>query len=293
MSRLPNPLLFLTLTIAGNVPAQTLPGTDIWLADIESGLPGVPARISDGVGYNNQPYFSADGQVIYYTREMPGENGSQTDIAAFDIETGGTAMVTNTAESEYSPTPIPGREALSFIQVEADQRQRLWSVDLGNSRLEILFPHIQPVGYHVWYGGTHVAMFILGDSFTLQTTDLGSGEARLVAENIGRSLHKHPASGEVLFVDKNVEPWQIAALDPGTGTIRDVMPLFPDSEDFTIDNAGDYWTGNGSKLYKRSPGADRWSLVADFSAHGIGNISRLAVDSASGRIALVGEQANQ
>jgi len=67
------------------------------------------------------------------------------------------------------------------------------------------------------------------------------------------------------------------------------MPLFPASEDFTIDARGDYWTGNGSKLYRRSPGDRRWNLVADYSAAGLNNISRLAIHLGSGRMALVSD----
>ena len=67
------------------------------------------------------------------------------------------------------------------------------------------------------------------------------------------------------------------------------MPLFPASEDFTIDGSGNYWTGNGSRLYRRTPGAVRWELMADFSASGISNISRLAIDTAIDNIALVSE----
>jgi hypothetical protein len=111
----------------------------------------------------------------------------------------------------------------------------------------------------------------------------------LVADNIGRSLRRHPVSGEILFVDKNSEPWEIAAYDPDTTITRLVMPLFPGSEDFTIDANGAYWTGNGSKLYRRTQVEDRWELVADFSNSGVGRISRLAINLKSGQIALVSD----
>ena len=133
-------------------------------------------------------------------------------------------------------------------------------------------------------------MFILGDSFTLQTAKLNSMGTVIVADNIGRSIRKHPETGEVLFVDKNSEPWQIAAFNPETGTTRIVMPLFPAGEDFTIDATGTYWTGNGSKLYQRSPTDDRWKLIADYRNSGIRQISRLAIHLKTGQIALVGNR---
>ena len=284
-------LAMFAATFVGNLFAQELPGTDIWLARIANGLPVEPVKINTSNGYNNQPHFSEDGSVIYYTREMPGGEATQTDIAAFNINTSITTMVNNTSESEYSPTPIPGRNALSVIQVEADQKQRLWSIDVASGNMDLLLADVEPVGYHAWINDSEVAMFILGDSFTLQTASLNNKDSSLVADNIGRSIRKHPQTGEILFVDKNREPWQIAAFNPETTKVRGVMPLFPASEDFTIDASGNYWSGNGSKLYKRSPGNRRWQLMADFKTFGINHISRLAINLNTGQIALVSNHA--
>jgi len=282
----------LTAACTGDTFAQALPGTDVWLARLENGVPVKPVKINKSVGYNNQPHFSEDGSVIYYTRELTNaEAVAQTDIAAFNTGTSTTTMVIHTSESEYSPTPIPGREALSVIQAEADQKQRLWAIDVNNGEMELLFTDVEPVGYHAWINDREVAMFILGDSFTLQTASLDKEGTKLVADNIGRSIRKHPQTGEILFVDRNREPWQIAAYDPETTTVRGVMPLFPAVEDFTIDANGDYWSGNGSKLYKRSPDDRRWMLMADFKAQGINNISRLAINLKSQQIALVSDHA--
>lgn len=280
-----------SMVFFGKTFAQGLPATDLWLANIDNNVPGDPVKISQGDGYNNQPHFSENGSIIYYTHEMPVDGGNaQTDIAAFDITTSSTRMVNNTAESEYSPTPIPGRNALSVIQADLNQKQYLYAIDIITGKMELLLPHVEPVGYHAWISDQEVAMFILGDSFTLQTARLETKETRLIAENIGRSIRKHPVTGEILFVDKNSEPWKIAAYNPDTASIRTVMPLFPASEDFTIDANGRYWTGNGSKLYRRSPGDRRWELVADFSSFGLSRISRLAIHLQAGQIALVSDR---
>lgn len=291
LKAIPYCLALLAMTFAGNTFAQALPATDIWLVRIDNGAPGQALKISKGIGYNNQPHFSDDGSIIYYTREMSVDDAVQTDIAAFHTRTSTTTMVNRTSESEYSPTPIPGRKALSVIQVEADQKQRLWAIDVDSGEMELLLPDAEPVGYHAWINDREVAMFILGDSFTLQTARLGSKDTRLVADNIGRSIRKHPKTGEILFVDKNREPWQIAAFDPQTRLVRGIMPLFPASEDFSIDVQGNYWTGNGSKLYQRAPGDRGWMLMADFKAFGVNHISRLAIHLKSNQIALVSDHA--
>ena len=283
-------MTLLISVFAGTLNAQVLPGNDLWLLSLNQGVSATPVKISTGAGYNNQPHFSDDGTIIYYTREIPAdETSSQTDIAAFDTRTSITSMLNQTQEDEYSPTPIPGRNAVSVIQVEADQKQRLWAIDLENGEMSLLLPHVEPVGYHAWINDNEVAMFILGDTFSLQTATLTDDEVKLIADNIGRSIRRHPLSGEILFVDKHREPWQIAAYDTETKQLRGVMPLFPASEDFTVDANGDYWTGNGSKLYQRSPADRRWQLVADLSVSGLKNISRLAIHLGSQKIALVSD----
>lgn len=282
--------LLLAVATSGSVLAQGLPQTNVWLVSIDSNLPGEPIKVNPSQGYNNQPHFSTDGSTLFYTREMPhSEEGVQTDIAAYDISSHQTRMVNSNDESEYSPTPVPGRNALSVIEVEPDGKQKLWSIDIDSGEMERLLPNVEPVGYHAWINDDSVAMFILGETFTLQTAEIGDGGATVVANNIGRSIRKHPQTGEILYVDQNSESWQIAAINTNTGAKRSVMPLFPNDEDFTIDSNGVYWTGNGSKLYSRSAEDSRWQLVADFSSYGISNISRLATDPSGTNIALVGE----
>jgi hypothetical protein len=283
-------ITLLGIAFTSTLCAQSLPGNDVWLLSLEQGISAAPVKVSTGTGYNNQPHFSDNGSIVYYTREMSGdEPSSQTDIAAFDTQTSSTTMINQTPEDEYSPTPIPGRNALSVIQVEADQKQRLWAIDVDSGEMSLLLPHVEPVGYHAWINDNEVAMFILGESFSLQIAKLDDDAVKLVADNIGRSIRRHPQTGEILFVDKNREPWQIAAYDTESGQLRGVMPLFPDSEDFTIDANGDFWTGNGSRLYRRSPGDRRWELVADLSASGLSNISRLAIHLDSNQVALVSD----
>jgi hypothetical protein len=279
-----------SICMCANSLAQDLPQTDIWLADINQGTTGNPVKINPTTGYNNQPHFSVDGSIIYFTREMPdSQKGAQTDIAAYSIGDGQTRMVNSGDQSEYSPTPIPGKNALSVIEVEPDQKQRLWSIDIDNGDTTLLLPGVEPVGYHAWINDSSVAMFILGEPFTLQTAEIGVGNATIVAENIGRTIRRHPLTGEILYVDKTSEPWEIAALNVDTGFKRMIMPLFHQGEDFTIDGNGTYWTGKGNKLYSRLPGDEDWTLVADFSMSGIGNITRLATDPASSKIAIVSD----
>jgi len=64
-----------------------------------------------------------DGHGVLYTSIR----NKQADIYRYDLQSGATTQVTNTAESEYSPTLMPDRKNISVVRVEADGKtQRLW-----------------------------------------------------------------------------------------------------------------------------------------------------------------------
>ncbi|NNE05379.1 MAG: hypothetical protein HKN15_06615 [Xanthomonadales bacterium] len=194
------------------------------------------------------------------------------------MHTGEIDVVLSTADSEYSATPVPGRPALSVVRVEApDQRQRLWEIDLHSRQATVIFETVEPVGYHAWLDRNTVALFLLGESFDLHLATRGSNQTRFLVSNIGRTLQIHPVSGELLYVDKNHEPWMIAATGKDEKH-RMVIPLFPDTEDFAVDDQGRFWMASGSKIYRASPDHSKWILIEDLSEFGIFGITRIKLN---------------
>ncbi len=281
------PALIVTgiLYAGSQASAQDLPQTQVWLSKIEHEVPSDPQLISAIDRYNNQPMFSPDGSFVYFTAEQA---DGQTDIARYEIEKELLSLLNNSPESEYSPTPIPGRNAVSVIRVEPpEQIQRLWSISLAGDDSELLMPNVEPVGYHSWINGSTVAVFILGDSFSLHSATIGDQPSELLADNIGRTIRKHPESGWILFVDKNSEPWSIASIGIDGTRQYEVMRLFPDVEDFEVDQKGRYWMGSGSKLYRSNESITGWDLMADFQTFAINNITRLASSPDGSYLAIV------
>lgn len=276
--------------LAAAAPAHAQPATDIHLASLEGAGASLrltaPRNITDRAGYDNQPHFTPDGRGILYTSIR--EDG-QADTYRYELETGSTVRLTDTPESEYSPTPLPGGSGFSVVRVEADSSQRLWRFDASGGSPTLTLPDIEPVGYHAWIDSETVALFVLGEPPTLQIVDVTTGSARVAAESIGRSLHRIPGGTELAFVRKrDEEEWWIEALDPGTGTTRALVRTRPGSEDFAWTVDGAIVMGQGSRLFVWHPAAGgEWVLIADLEGAGISEITRVAVAPNGRRIALV------
>ena len=86
---------------------------------------GEPRAVTDRAGYDNQPYFTPDGRLLYTSIR-----DGQADAYRYDPGTGRTTRVTTTPESEYSPTPIPGADRFSVettvsVSTRTERRDRV------------------------------------------------------------------------------------------------------------------------------------------------------------------------
>src|SRR5262245_48538340 len=117
-------VLALALLLQAQTPAPP-PDTEIFLATLSTANdpPAIlrPVNITNRPGYVTQPSFTPDGRSVLFT-SMRG--GTQTDIYRYDIAPRAVVRVTDTPESEYSPTVTPDRAHISVIRVEPDGTQR-------------------------------------------------------------------------------------------------------------------------------------------------------------------------
>lgn len=281
-------------TLASATAAQQAPpATDIWMADLvrdgASWRIDSPRNLTDRDGYDNQPAFTPDGAKLLYTAFRDG----QTDVRELDLATGASRQVTATLESEYSPTPYGDGSRFSTVRVEADGTQRLWSFaypDGDDPRL--LAAEVKDVGYHAWLDEKTLTLFVLGEPFTLRMLDLESGEPTIVAAGIGRSIHKLPGERAASYVAPDGDGFAIWAIAAQGGEPRRLAPA-PVSE-----NRDFVWTPDralvaavGAKLYRLRPTIETdWIEFADLAAHGVGNVTRLAIAPAGDRVAFVADR---
>ena len=285
-------LVLLPLLFPGEAPAQATPGTDIWAFRTSGSTPSVDltsvVRVTARAGYDNQPHFPPGELLILYTAI---DSTGQADIWSYSLGTGERKNITRSApESEYSATVLPSLVRFSAIRVEADSTQRLWSFDSGGGNPEVVLKDIHPVGYHAWLDEDRLALFVLGTPATLQIASVAEGTAQVVAEDIGRSVHRIPGRETVSFVQW-VEPgtgW-INEYDPDTGETRPLAPLLEGNEFYAWTPGGALVMGQGSRLFRWTPDeSETWEEIADLEPAGILEISRISLSPDGGWLAVVG-----
>jgi dipeptidyl aminopeptidase/acylaminoacyl peptidase len=266
------------------------PDTDIFLSSLTATPAlsiGRPTNITASPGYDNQPSFTRDGTAIFFTSNRA---GTQTDIYRYDIATRETTRITETPESEYSPTVTPDGAHISVIRVEADRTQRLWRFSLDGKNPELVLERVKPVGYHAWVDDHTLALFVLGQPATLQIADTRTGNTEESARGIMRSVLRIPRGNAISYVDKDEDgSLMVREFDPGTRRASTLVAAVAGAKEADL-----AWTPDGVLLmaekdvlysWKRDDRA--WKRVADLAALGLHGVTRIAVSPTSDRIAFV------
>jgi hypothetical protein len=271
------------------------PALDIWLLKLqprrEGFALGSPVRLTDREAYQNQPAFSPDGKVLYWTAH----NAGQTDVVGYEIETRQAKVVRETPESEYSPQVLPDGSGLSVVRVEPDGTQRLWALPWSGAPYPI-FERVKPVGYYAWGDADRAALFVLpgegdADQPTLRLASRKSGKAEIVFRGAGRSIQRSPGREAIAFTGFNGSECWIREVDLGRGHVTSFARCLEKSMDFAWTPDGTLLMASGNRLFRHQPGADDgWLLVKAFAEPGLQAITRLAVSPKGDRLALVSER---
>lgn len=271
---------------AGDSIAAAAPGTDVFVASLDTSgdslRMGTLTPVTTRPGYDNQPAFLRDGSGLVWTAIQDGK----ADVYRRTGDRGDPIQVTDTPESEFSPTPRSGG-ALTVVRVETDGRQRLWRYRADGTPDAPVLPEADSVGYHAWIDSTRVALFVLGSPPTLHVADVAAGTDTVVASRIGRSLQSLPGRAAVSFV--TVAPDSTTAIHLLDGASLDTRRLTatPGS------NTGVFhaWAPSGHLLMATedallawSRAANGWRTVAPLDTL---DVSRLAVSPSGDRLALV------
>ncbi len=282
--------------LVGVSAGAQVPSTDIWLAELRvSGKEihvGRPENVTRRLGYDNQPCFLRDGRGFLYVRD----DSVGTDVYRYDRVSKKAVRLTETPESEYSPTPFTdGRDGFCTVRVESDGLQRLWRFDADGQRPRLVLAAVDSVGYFTWLDRSTVAMFVVGEPHTLRVVDVETEREKVVARDIGRSLTRVPRDGSLAFLlrEPKSDPatFVFHTWVPDDGPQEWLVDALPTSQDAVwIDDT--LVMASGSMLYRARP-FDRpeWLDFADLGTYGVAGITRVAVSRDRRWIALVALEA--
>jgi hypothetical protein len=278
-----------------------MPSFDIYMGDL--GIQDNQLKVShlraltNRTGYDNQPLFLPDGDSLLYTSAIINNKVEQTDSMFVSFKSGQILNLTNSVESEYSPTLMPNGKNFSVIRA-TDNEQKLWRYPLhpeqqSSESASELLAIINPVGYHAWVDKDRVLLFVLGEPQTLQLADLREQSSQILDNNIGPSLFAIPDSPLMSYtvsIGKGDDiRWRLKSYQPNTGQIK-ILTTLPKGAYYYA------WAGNGyaiaavdnTLMQWDKANADRgWQPFADVSDECPKGVTRLSTNPQISKIAIV------
>ena len=276
-----------------------MPGFDIFIGElaVKDGLLSISGmtRLTDRPEYDNQPHFLPDGESLLYTSARIKDGQEQTDIIWVSLQTGESINLTDSYESEYSPTPMPNGFEFSVIRA-ADDQQKLWRYPLNNSRslkASELLSDVNPVGYQAWIDSNQVLLFVLGEPHNLQIANIKNQTSSILDENIGASLYNIPGTKLMSYSQSEGEGenliWRLKSVDPTTKEITELTTLPKGAYYYGWTADGKVIAAQGTKIkqWDSKQATSEWLSIADLSEACPKGLTRMTTNRQNTKIALV------
>lgn len=289
MRRMRKIALLLVLACARVVPAQVLT-TEVWVGKLDTGGGGFAVsglrNISNHPGYDNQPAFEPDGEVLLYTREAEGmsETGHGVHAVRYDLRDG-TATPLPKARG-FSPTPDP--EGILLLRDGS-----VWLHDREGKQLRNITPMIKTAGYftqlepHLW------VLFFNEKDRRIGVHDTQRFTTAYVDQGAITAPYRIPGEKAVTFVTQKETKKTLRKLDLGN---PEHNMLTTAVEQIPFATGGQHvWTArktllmaSGNTLYEWDPARpDDWRVLWRTDHPELQGISRIALNPNNDRIALV------
>lgn len=268
------------------------PSTEILLFDFHTKKNKITVskgkNISLHKGYDNQPFLDIKKPLLYYASA---DSLGKTDILIYDYSSGKTSSLAKTSEREYSPTVTPDGNYISCIIQRENGAQDLGKYPISGGLPEIIVSNLT-VGYHAWIDKQSLILFVLGEKSTLHRITPSAGKDTVLAEDIGRSLHRIPGEDAMSFVQKSATaPWTICKLDVKTNKITTIITALDNHEDLAWTPDGTIITSDGVMLFSFNPKKNKiWEEISIKTTEEIKGISRICVSPKGDKIAVVVEE---
>ncbi len=274
-------------------PPPAFPETEIFLFEYDSETDDGDDALSNGqnvtrrAGYDNQPYFTPGSGTFLYSRD----DGVQTDVWEYDLESGTHTQITRTPESEFSPTPSPDNQTISMV---FERSNSIWQLDRDApdepSWVLEAAAVAEPVGYFARNHETGDILFWSRYGFNVQLTHASEPGSRFITGHaVPSTPYLIPGTNEFSFVHRqtNEQVW-IKAFDPETHAIRPLVPIVGSNANYTWAPDGSILQIEGAELYRWREGDQGWTMISDLTDHGMASAYRIAASPDGQYIAVVG-----
>ena len=241
-------------------------------------------------GYDNQPSFTPDGKMIYFSSVR---DTTQSDIYAIDLNDYSTKQITNTAESEYSPVFTNNGNSFTVVRVEKDSTQRMWEFVKNGTSQKVILPKIDSVGYYCKIDEKQFAFFMVTEPPTMIIANAKKQSAIALDKNIGRCIKRIPGENAISYiVKKSDSQWVIKKYDLDKNRISIISIIPPTSEDFiwTNDNKILMARNNQFWIYNYTSETPEWKMISEIKELTGKKIYRLALAMDGVTLAFVADE---
>lgn len=281
-------LLFALLSI--QLQAQnSLPNTDIYLISFRmqdsSLISSSVTPISNGKLYDNQPFFSFDGNNILYSTV---QEGLKPDIYLYSTQSNTSlAFYENYDESVFSPQYTPDDLGYSLIIKTYDGKQTLWKYFFDARTPVKLASGITDVGYYCWIGNDYLAIRRDTKTSLLVCLNIKTGEVKTIADNVGTSFYKVPGENAFYYIKHQPGSNYLMKYDIEQGKEEQVTTMFDGVDDFCATVYGDVWVAYQGSIYAYTLHDKRWHKIYDFTNDVLKKTYRIAVNRTLSQMAVV------
>lgn len=282
-------LLFVITTCAVTAMKAQIPDTEIFLISMENDSGtftfGKPENITNRPGYDNQPHFDINTDMLYYVSRP---DTTQTEVYIYNPQAKRGFQLTRTPESEFSPTPVRGDKYVACVRVDKDSSQHLYTFTRSGNFPKNLTPKNDSVGYFCWVDSNHYALFVLGKIKTLQLYNTTTGKSDTLAKNPGRCIQNIPGTVAISYTKKTSDStWVITKYEPFNNKHTEICKSLTGSEDYAWTPDKKILSGKNGKLYMFDTVKNSgWKEIADWTKS-VGDFYRIAVNRKGTLMAVV------
>lgn len=241
-------------------------------------------NISNQEGYDNQPSFMGNNNILY-----AGTRNGSTDIGVHNIPSGQNWWLNvPTDGGEYSPQLIPSQQAVAAVRLDPDGLQRLYKYPFGEQAPELLFKDLQ-VAYFAFYDEESIMASVLSsDRLDLVLGNLKTKQIDTLIQGAGRSIHKVPNQNSMSYTIENENDiHEIYLYDMDARESYFVCELPIGIQDYAWIDENRMILGSNAQFYRYDILEDNgWEKVADLKKYKIQDISRITVHNNLSMIAI-------